>query len=300
MGQARSPPANHRCCRSGPYSKIALANSLIAGVGNARDLLYKAWAAVMRLQTMKLKPVARSLVPPIAWNALRLLKGRYRKYPSWEAAAAAAGFYDDILLNRFRADRARNAPAGCLLDNALSWLIRFWPGPLSITDFGGATGGTGLALKSQNPALRYTVVETPGLVKLMEGQNEVAFTASMPPGCDIFYSSGTLQTIPDPYGILEQGFSSAARAVVLKRNYFSNIPIFRVHYSRLFDNGDGPIPDGYADRWISYPFASVDERRVMTIAGKHGFDLFSRTPESDGIGVIEDGVYGAQLVFLKA
>jgi putative methyltransferase (TIGR04325 family) len=248
---------------------------------------------------MTLKALVRDLTPPILWRVIQSFKGRYKSYPSWDSAAAAAGTYDDSILNRFRAERARTAPPTPLLDNALIWLVRMLPGPLSVLDFGGATGGVGLALRQHAPDLNFTVVETPALVALMGHAGDVAFVVAMPETCDVFYSSGTLQYLPDPYAVLEQGFAAARQAVVLKRNYFSDRPIIRVHHSRLFENGAGPVPRGYQDMAISYPSATVQENRVHEIAARHGFVLFARTPDFDGVTIPDEGAYGAQLVFLR-
>ncbi len=248
---------------------------------------------------MTLKSLIRDLTPPLLWRAIQSLKGRYRTYPDWAAASAAAGTYDDELLNRFRAARAQTAPPTPLEDNALLWLVRILPGPLSIVDFGGATGGVGLALRAYAPDTRFTVVETPALVALMPGGQGIAFTSQMPADCDVFFTSGTLQYMPDPYDILERGFAGARRAVVLKRNYFSERPIFRVHHSRLFENGAGPIPPGYTDMIASYPLAALRESRVREIAARHGFKLFARVPDEDGVVIPQEGAYGVQLVFLR-
>jgi putative methyltransferase (TIGR04325 family) len=245
------------------------------------------------------KTLVRDLTPPVLWRAIQSLKGRYKTYPSWDAAAAAAGTYDDGTLNRFRAERAKDAPLSPLLDNALLWLVRILPGPLAIVDFGGATGGLGLALREHAPGLRFTVVETPTLVALMPNGADITFATAIPPQCDVFYTSGTLQYLPDPYEILDQGFASARQAVVLKRNNFAERPIYRVHHSRLFENGSGPVPGGYRDTVASYPSASVRESRIHEIAARHGFVLFARTSENDGVVIPEEGVYGAQLVFLR-
>jgi hypothetical protein len=70
---------------------------------------------------------------------------------------------------------------------------------------------------------------------------------------------------PIPYAVLEQAFSAARQAVVLKRNYFSDRPIIRVH----------------------------------EIAARRGFVLFARTPDFDGVTIPDEGAYGAQLVFLR-
>jgi putative methyltransferase (TIGR04325 family) len=248
---------------------------------------------------MTLKAFVRDLTPPALWRVIQSSKGRYKMYPSRDAAAAAAGNYDDNILNRFRAARAKTAPPTPLQDNALIWLVRILPGPLSVVDFGGATGGVGLALREHAPDLKFTVVETPALVALMQETGDIAFTTSMPATCDVFYSSGTLQYVPDPYAVLEQAFAAARQAVVLKRNYFSERPIIRVHHSRLFENGAGPIPDGYQDVIASYPSATVQETRVHEIAARHGFVLFTRAPEFDGVTIPDEGAYGAQLVFLR-
>jgi putative methyltransferase (TIGR04325 family) len=248
---------------------------------------------------MTLKAFVRDLTPPALWRVIQSFKGRYKTYPSRDAAAAAAGNYDDSILNRFRAERAKTAPPTPLQDNALIWLVRILPGPLSVVDFGGATGGVGMTLREHAPDLKFTVVETPALVALMQETGDVVFTTSMPAACDVFYSSGTLQYVPDPYAVLEQAFAAAQQAVVLKRNYFSERPIIRVHHSRLFQNGAGPIPDGYQDVIASYPSATVQENRVHEIAARHGFVLFTRTPEFDGVTIPDEGAYGAQLVFLR-
>jgi|GEM_PF-6481149 len=68
--------------------------------------------------------------------------------------------YDDSTLNRFRAERAKTAPPIPLQDNALIWLVRILPGPLSVVDFGGATG-VSMTLREHAPDLKFTVVETP-------------------------------------------------------------------------------------------------------------------------------------------
>ncbi len=243
------------------------------------------------------KSVLRGIVPPLVWDIARQLAHKNRIYRSWEAAAVAAGTYDDLLVNQFRA--ARHSEVIDLSDNALAWLIEFIPGPSSIVDFGGATGEVGTALLATGADISCTVVENSTLVEQMRGRGGLRFTSDIPPSCDIFFTSGTLQFLPDPYAALEQGFASAKRAVVLKRNNFSEREVFRVHRSALFENGRGAIPPGFENRVISYPTRTVAESRVRQIAELHGFRLVARTHETDGVACPEDGVYGAQLVFLR-
>jgi putative methyltransferase (TIGR04325 family) len=238
----------------------------------------------------------KALVPPIVWTSLRSLKRKYKTYPSWAAASAAAGTYDNDVLTSFRVARAGASVP--LLDNALAWLPGLLGGHLAIVDFGGATGETGAALRKAGADVSYTVVEHPALVALMAARGE-NFTASIPDACDVFYTSGTLHYLADPFAALDHGFSSAKKAVVLRRNNFSEREIFRVQIMRLFENGSGPIPPGFKDIEIAYPNRTISEKEVLEMAGRHGFYLFARTPEMDGVPIPQDDIYGAQLVFLK-
>ena len=187
--------------------------------------------------------------------------------------------------------------------NALLWVVHVFArleGRIPIiVDFGGATGEVGAALLRRGYAIDYTVVENAALVALMAQNTQMHFASEIPPTCDIFFSSGTLQCIPDPYGALELGFSSAKKFVLLKKNWFNQRDVFNVHGSQLFANGPGEIPPGFENVSISYPSRSVNEDRVMEIAARHGFRLISRAPEEGGVIVEGNGSYGIQSVFIK-
>ena len=94
---------------------------------------------------------------------------------------------------------------------------------------------------------------------MMQGQGSVGFSETVPAACDIFFTSGTLQYLEDPFSILNQGFASAGFAAILARNSFSDIELFRVQRSKLFDNGSGDIPDGYKNVSLSYPHRTIKE-----------------------------------------
>jgi putative methyltransferase (TIGR04325 family) len=243
------------------------------------------------------------LTPPLIWSALhRLRSSPQPTFASWEDAAAAAGAYSDKLANEFRVARAaRGAEAGWLPDplaTPLAWLCAMFPGHLEITDFGGATGELGVAVGQIRPNIAYTVVENPTLVSLMAPRDSVRFTSDLPEKCDIFYSSGTLQYLPDPYKAFETGAKSAQLALVLSRNCFCDRDIFKVQTSPLYDNGGGPLPD-LPDALISWPHRTVSEAKIQVIAASHGFRLVSRTPGQIGVPYGYEG-YDVGLVFLKA
>lgn len=249
-----------------------------------------------------LKAVAKSVTPPLIWEAAhRLRTPPIPTFPSWEAAAAAAGTYSDRALNEFRAARAKcAAEAGWLPDplaTPLPMLCAMLPGHLEITDLGGATGEMGMALGQIQSDIAYTVVETPALVGLLSPGTIVRFTSDLPEKCDIFYSSGTLPYLADPYGVLERGLKSAQKAVALTRNCFSDREVFTVHTTPLSANGGGPLPD-LPDSPISYPHRTISEAKVRALAAPKGFRLVSRLPAMNGVPYGYEG-YDMGLVFLK-
>lgn len=217
---------------------------------------------------------------------------------TWQDAVAAAGSYEDELVNRFRVDRAAlraiQPPSTALHLTALT----IGKADIAVTDFGGSAGEMGADFLAAFPNANYTVVENRTLVRLMSerGRATMQFAATIQPECDIFFSSGALQYLADPVAVLEAGFESARHAVVLARNCFSDMEVFTVQRSRLFDHGGGPIPPGYTDRDTSCPHRTIKESAVNDIASRHGFYCVARLEEHSGT---RGGAYGRQLVFLR-
>ena len=159
----------------------------------------------------------------------RLLPPKF--YPTWQIAEdqAARNSYSGSLINEFRMARWQS------IDQAVTRRTVYSTGVnpalalvlgegFRITDFGGATGDMGELTIEANPSIVYTVVENPTLVNLMQQQQtKVRFTTEIPDQCDVFYTSGTIQYISDPYDALEKGFSSAKRSAVLVRDNFADI-----------------------------------------------------------------------------
>lgn len=221
-------------------------------------------------------------------------------YGSWEAAKRAAGSYDDALITRFRIARSDGALAdGALLRrNILSVVIpAVGRDDVSIVDFGGATGDLGREVLRAHPRANYTVVEHPGMVMAMGERDGVRFATSIPAQCDIFFSSGTLQYLDDPMAVLAQGLASARYYCVLVRNSFSRSERFSVQRSRLFENGNGPIPPKFSDRTISYPHRTLIEDNIVQFSELHGFNMISGIEESNSA---IRGAYGRQIVLQRA
>ena len=203
---------------------------------------------------------------------------------SWDAARAkAGGTYDADLVNRFRVERsAGRIPDGASLQaNVLGLVAPLLGKPdMMVTDLGGATGDLGADFLKVWPAAHYTVVENPTMAALMQGRGAVRFTTEIPPACDIFFTSSTLHYLDDPMAALARGLASASRAAIVVRNGFADDEKFYAQRSRLYDNGGGPVPPGYADRWISYPRRTIREAEILALAQAQGFQCIARLDES--------------------
>lgn len=245
-----------------------------------------------------MRRVIRNLLPPLFMDWLR----GGRTYPSWDAAAAASSTFSDENLNRFKIARGKTRPYdGSLLRTNVLYLtaLTVQKDRIRITDFGGSDGDLALDILQALPNVDYSIVENPTMVAMMAGETKIRFVSDIPNECDIFFTSGTMQCISDPLPVLERGFASAGQAVILARNCFCDTDIFRVHHSRLYSNGNGPIPKGFKNIKVSYPHRTLQESRVHDIAARNGFRCVARIGEESGLLRLNGMVYGAQLVFLR-
>lgn len=247
---------------------------------------------------MELRNLIRSLIPPIVTDFL--YSGR--PLPSWQAAAGASVGYEDETLSSFKVKRAaQRKPDGSLLATNMLHLTALAMGKpdIAVTDFGGSTGDLGQDFLNAFPEAIYTVVENPTIVRMMQGAGSMRFSETIPAACDIFFTSGTLQYLEDPVGVMNQGFASAGFAAILARNSFCDVELFRVQRSKLFKNGSGEIPDGYRNVSISYPHRTLREAIVQEIAESHGLRCVARIEDRSGVLPYRGVVYGQQLVFLR-
>jgi putative methyltransferase (TIGR04325 family) len=261
---------------------------------------------------MVMKSLLKKILPQAAIDfARQQLNGRYVSQAnpvapvddgirtSWDEAVTSGAKYTDADLTLFKIKRGEaRIPDGSLLAESPLKSVTIEDGD-TITDFGGSIGDLGLEVLAAYPRTKYIVVENETMVEMMRGRNAVEFTTSIPDQCDIFYTSGTLQYLSDPMEVFEAGVRSARRAVILARNSFCRTEIFRVQRSRLFDNGRGPVPQGFTDRVITYPHRTINEDAVHAIAEKHGFKCLERQEASSGVLRHNDEVYGVDLLFTK-
>jgi putative methyltransferase (TIGR04325 family) len=247
---------------------------------------------------MAIRSFIKSLLPPIITDFRRA----GRPLSSWQAASAASAGYEDDTLNEFRVQRAaqRKADGSLLATNLLHLTAMAMGKPeIAVTDFGGSTGDLGRDFLSVFPNATYTVVENPTMVKKMRDRGSLCFSQIIPEACDIFFSSGTLQYLENPVDVMNRGFASASFAAILARNSFSDVELFRVQCSKLYENGSGEIPIGYRNVKISYPHRTLKESTVHEIAESHGLRCVTRIEDNGGVIPYRGLVYGRHLVFLR-
>jgi putative methyltransferase (TIGR04325 family) len=258
---------------------------------------------------MQLKHIIKTVTPSVLVNAIRARRHAKREVPggafaSWDEAFARAhaGGYGTRGLTRFRIARARlHVPDGALLlSNVLALAARLVSRPdMSVTDFGGSTGELGADFLLAWPRASYCVVENPRMAALMQDESirkGVRFTDEMPASCDIFYSSGALQYLAEPLEVWARGLQSARHAAVLRRNRFAGGEEFDIQTSRLFDNGHGKLPRGFADFTLAYPRRTLIEAQIHALARHHGFSCIANLDDPEDAG---PGCYSRQLVFWR-
>jgi putative methyltransferase (TIGR04325 family) len=253
----------------------------------------------------------KQILPPFL---LALARGRPpRTHPSWaQTLAACPAAYADDRLNRFRHERARLNLAE-LGENDLTAgyaLLKFAAfsaggGIPVIVDFGGGCGEYGHVLgRHLSRKIDYRVVENETLARLCGSDpafSWATFTSTPPASADIFFTSGTVQYLPEPYDVLERCFSTTREFVILARNSFSRTErSFHVQRSRLADNGAGrTLPSGYdPEQPIFYPHGTIEIERVMAIAAQAGWDPFVTLPNESGVrGGSEE--FGCDIAFRR-
>jgi putative methyltransferase (TIGR04325 family) len=260
------------------------------------------------------KPVRRAIVGLLPPAAVALLKRRrYKRYRSFaEAAEHSPSVYDSETLTRFRVAKAKlnlSQIGAESLGQGYSLLLAAVGmtehAKVSVCDFGGACGEWGYALQRDVTSKQcdLTVVETESLARACEADpffDWARWTAELPEAFDIFFASGALQYVTDPYAVLEQAFKRAKNFVVLTRTTFAAQESFRVQRSALGNNGFGAlIPEGFEpSTLVYYPHRAVSLQSVLELAAslKWKVKLQSDDPPNHDLG---DDVFERGFVFAR-
>jgi len=183
----------------------------------------------------------------------------------------------DIITYDFR---SANMLAGVLMAKNTNNIV-------NVLDFGGACGVHYFEVRKGLPAsirLNWVVVETPVMVDYGQelANAELSFEADFSKAVakmgnvDLLYTSGTIQCVDKPFDYLSLITSSKAKFILFNRLGLAlgNKNLILVHESMLSWNGVGPLPEGYKDKWIKYPFQFIRKGEFESIMSQNYKALF--------------------------
>jgi putative methyltransferase (TIGR04325 family) len=136
--------------------------------------------------------------------------------------------------------------------------------PKRVLDFGGAFGTAYHLLYQKMPAIsvHWAVVENATFAQhgkafateTLQFFSRISDAVQWLGGVDLVYSSGGLQYTPEPERFLQDLIATRPRVIALLRCALSRgESVITVQFSRLSENGPGPLPEGFMDRGVSYP-----------------------------------------------
>lgn len=228
---------------------------------------------------MSLKSVVRELLPPIVTKTLRppTKYGPWGHYPSWEAAARAAGPYKSYfpIIDEHRTATARGEYEPPCFTGFLFAAIHASPAPVHVLDFG---GGVGLGYERAAHTIAgkiasWRIVDLPDVIehgnKLPKNvvrtfHPSIAEAVKDRPPIDIVTCSSVLQCMEDSYGALTELFSLGARYIHLDR-----LPLEREERFSVFHTVNGDQ--------IAWRILSRD--RLQTIAREYRLIYESKLPK---------------------
>lgn len=178
---------------------------------------------------------------------------------------------------------------------------------INVIDFGGACGAHYFHLRSIiNKKLKFNwvVVETPKMVQYAKelSNEELSFSDNLEnaikniPEIDLLHTSGTLQCVDNPYRYLSLILNSGAKWILFNRMGLnkSESDVVTILRTKLSWNGIGELPEGFNDKWISYPFIYVSEKTFINEVVKN-YKIVAKFEESSGshkVNKIETIGYG--------
>jgi putative methyltransferase (TIGR04325 family) len=145
---------------------------------------------------------------------------------------------------------------------------------LNVIDFGGACGMHYFAFRKvlgPEVALRWFVVETTAMHNMgrqLENRelrffDDLAVATAEIGDIDLLYTSGTIQCVERPYHVLGTIRDSRPRLVLFNRLALTlnNDDLVTLHKSMLSWHGIGPLPAGFVDREVRYPYTFLAKRK---------------------------------------
>ena len=205
------------------------------------------------------------------------------------------GTYESAILSNYRFKKTNNylnsggnllvAPSVPLLMFAINYYLKKENSKTpKLVDFGGACGETLLLLNkifSNEIYEKSWIIESPQMVKeskSWEFAKHIQYSSNLKEiiannNIDIFFTSGSIQYLKNPFEIISQVAKSNISLVVLTRNNFSLNTEIRAQMSFLSENGIGPHLSEYENHAIYYPNTSIKKRKVIDLFIKNGYSI---------------------------
>lgn len=243
-------------------------------------------------QSMNYREVIRLLIPPLILKVLRRKSRAQIEFDDYSAArkAALGGAYEDFQLVSAVVDKNQifkeTLQSNLSLDlTSLRTLIPLASMQinehLKVIDFGGGGGMhyfIARAVLDPSIPIRWNIVETKRMVELAQknSDTELKFFEDLHiahselGNVDLIFTSSTLQYCTNPLEILGKLLDLDAKYLFITRTPFleESKQIVTIQTSRLSDNGPGPLPKGYKDRFVSYPITYIDRVSVERMIGE--------------------------------
>ena len=178
----------------------------------------------------------------------------------------------------------------------------------ALIDFGGASGESLLMLEKifgTEITKKSYIIETPKHVA--ESKNwvfvsKINFSSDISnilknKNLSIFYSTGTIQYLEDPFQIISEVAESSIKIASFTRNNFALKNKIYVQKSYLSENGYGNHLKEYKDIPFYYPNRSIIKKELVNIFLKNNFKIIFDAQENTG--VLGANNYGGDLIFAK-
>ena len=271
----------------------------------------------------------KDLIPPVIVKLLKreqkqLKPKTFRSYE--EAIEYCPGkAYEDEELCSMVADKTmihsqklKSRPVRFTATNAFllaainQYLVKYKKRELRILDLGGACGAHYFEIGNCIPeevSLKWTVVETPGMVRAAKavGLNdpELDFVSSVDEvtgDIDIIHSSCALQYVPDAHAKALALTRKNAPWIFFNRMMFNqnDKDITIIQSSLLSENGPGKMPEKYKERLIQYPHTTLAFGKFNKLFEDNGYRLEWMFEESTGsFHLPDEKIIGRGLLYVK-
>ncbi|MFN8115499.1 MAG: methyltransferase, TIGR04325 family [Bacteroidia bacterium] len=261
-----------------------------------------------------MKEFIKLFVPPFLTKikSIVLNKDEQKYYNSYQDALKDSdieSYYSDDLINvifektkiykkelQLKAHQSFNSSEVNLL-TAILLVYKFKKSEtINVIDFGGACGSHYYQVREcleKNIKLKYCVVETSAMVRKAKvlSSDELSFNENLEntaysynSDIDLIHTSGTLQSIDEPYKYLEKIFNCNATYILFNRLTMTtgNRDLITVQTSKLSSNGIGSLPDGFKDRLVKYPHINIRKSKFDSMLSEK-YEIVYCFNETSGI-----------------